>query len=629
MIRKIVCLVVILIIMMGLTSSVSAKSMIVEDRQGNPILEAMPDIKEVHSADYNNNIYLTDYRQNYSIDVKAGFFDPVDKMLNRITNILFVIQRIFVESVIYLFHEALQFSSYELFDVILKSFISGMYKTTFGITSSILISLLGIYFVIKMLQQRQVEFWTELAKTIGIVAVATLYFTNPLLLANKVEEASNELTMMIVSSSNKEAITNYKDAMEANQERGYRPEKNTEIITVVANNLWNEYVHRPWRLMEFGDENIADEWQERVLQTSISSDQRKDVIDELEKRTTIDTESMTIKRLGFMIMYLIPLIINVLLMAIFCIAIIGLQFLVTLVFVLGVFIFILALVPSYGTQIIKKWAFNILFLSGTKIVMAFLLMVMLTFNSALYATAGEKGWLYTLLLQLTLYSMIYFFRHKIWGMFLIAKEILPNPQRAVNRLMKTGELNSHSSYGKKSYSKIVPRSRIKRPSKTHPRSMEILSEKAVAGVKNYATEKKDAIITKKNEISDQYKDKKESEKSKKYLDKKYEHYKKKSGKMSPKAVEFTNEVDKRKQAGEVPYSNTQIDEVKARRKRAKEYVEKRNTRETSIEFKEEKNYKVIKRSNQRGFYIHGGRMMRKKIEKWEKLDKERKKDEDK
>jgi cation transport ATPase len=273
-----------------------------------------------------------------------------------------------------------------------------------------------------------VEFWTGIVKVVFVVAIGTFYYTNPLMLANGVEKASNELTNMIVKTST--------DA-KTKSEKAQGKEKNDKktAITYIANDLWEQYVHKPWRILEFGDNKAADKWENDILKKS--PDEREGIIKDMEADTGVKTEAMVTKRLGFMIMYLIPVAINIILMGIFCVIIIGLQFVVMLVFILGIFVFMVALIPSFGIETLKKWGMSIAFLSGTKLIMAFMLMLILAFNSALYSYAQEEGWVYALMLQLAMYIALYLFRHKVFYIFAMAKEVAVNPKKAFDRLQKT------------------------------------------------------------------------------------------------------------------------------------------------------------------------------------------------
>jgi len=601
-IKKLVILIMTIFFVVILTGSCFAKS--------DPIKAGMPDIKKVNSSEYNDNEHITKYASNYSIDVNAGTFDVVEKTLTYVVNVLFSLQVSLVQALIFMFDKALSFSAYKIFDNVLKSFIGGMYKSVFGVISGILLSCLGLYFFAKMIQQRQVEFWTGLAKTVIIIAIGVLYFTNPLLLARNVETASNELTNIVVTAASKAKA-------DSNTSKG---KEKKETITNIANDLWEEYVHKPWRILEFGNNEAADKWENKILKTTEDSDERKDTVEKMEKDKEVKTKAMVTKRLGFMFMYLIPLSINVILMAIFCIVIIGLQFLVTLVFVLGIFVFMVALIPSFGVETLKKWGMSIATLSGTKIVMAFMLMLILAFNNALFDTAKEEGWLYALMLQLAMYIVIYIYRERVLGIFSIAREVAVNPKRAFDRMKKHGELSPMSNYGQRMPIRNLKNGKIKSNSGNGKKSV---IQKVKAGtarsidtltLKNSRNVSKDLIAANKREYNDGI----EKQKSKDYLDKKYNFKKRKVDKMSPtkyhKDMGYVDRIDKRKKNGEDPFTQDEINKVRDRRKKAKDYIEiRKNRNELGVKFSNPVNGTSVEVKKKLPNYIPGGRSRARKL----------------
>jgi hypothetical protein len=170
-------------------------------KKGDPIKAGMPDIEEVNSSKYNDNEHITKYASNYFVDVNLSSVDIVNQGLTRLVNILFSLQISLVQALIFLFDKALNFSAYKIFDKVLESFIKGSYHTLYDGVALIILSCLGFLYIVKMIQRREVEFWTGIVKVVIIVALGAFYYTNPLLIAHKVETASNELTNMVVKTS--------------------------------------------------------------------------------------------------------------------------------------------------------------------------------------------------------------------------------------------------------------------------------------------------------------------------------------------------------------------------------------------------------------------------------------------
>ena len=604
--------------------------------ENDPVSAGLPDIDKVYDSDYNKNVYITDYKENYSVDVvEVGFFDVADGMLNNIVNVLFSMQRAIVQALIFMFDNALAFSSFDIFENLLEVFIKNMYLASFAKIAGVIFAFIGVYFFVKMLQGKQVEFWSGLAKTILIFAIAILYFTNPLLLAGKVEQASNEVTKMILSTGNSED-SHYTEVL-GNQE-GWESNKNT--IVIISNDIWDNYIHKPWRIMEFGSDKVPDikmnymyengeteliPWEKAILMNQ-EGEKRDEIIKTMEKETGVNTKSMSTKRLGFMLMYFIPLIINIILMGILCLVIIGLQFMVVLFFVLGGFVFMIALIPSFGTEVLKKWGMSVLFLSGAKILLAFILVLILALNKALFQTAQQQGWLYALIIQMAIYVVLFIFRDKVINIFLVAKDVMKDPYRGINRFRKYGELNPHSNYGQSMFKRGIKEKRVGNRGRQ-------------SGVFGYVRKTRDDYKAAKNyrsEIMSKRTDDRENEQAIKYLD--YKYYRRKQlverAKKSPKYEEsealkknkqFVNKVEERESTGEPRWTKEDIGRVKSRRKKVKDYSEnKRNKdfeKEQTVYTFDENKYKEYvdrKKSNRRKFYSPINMMKKRKDKRDEK-----------
>ncbi|MBN1469880.1 MAG: hypothetical protein JW924_14220, partial [Fusobacteriaceae bacterium] len=451
----------------------------------------------------------------------------------------------------------------------------------------------------------QSEFFTQLVKTVLIIAIAIMYFTNPLLFAKAIDDISNDVTKTIISTADKKEIKNYLDAIADAKRQEEMADK--VIITIIANDLWEEYIHKPWRIMEFGDNEIADQWQDRVLSEKKGSDERKEVIENLEQDTDIKTEAMVVERLGFMLMYFIPLIINILLMCLFCIFIIGVQFLIVFVFILGIFVFMLALIPSIGGEILKKWAATLGVLAGMKVVLAFVLMLMIAFNQAVFTAMSEDGWIYALLIQLVLYFAIYMYRGKIIGIFSSAREVIANPVESFKNLKRTGSTDPYRNRGNGG---LLPR--------RNPRNV-----RGIGSVVSYLGKNRKEYKAAKNERQKliegkekEHNEQVERKKARKHLNNKYKFFKKKrdayfSGKsknrVGKKGLQISNMVDKRIANKQEAFTDKEVDTIVSRRKNAKEYLQKRRMREGEYtivkyteplpEIKEVKKKKGFKRFN--------------------------------
>lgn len=407
--RKIICSILLIIIIAFPFTTVQAAS--------DPMSAASPSIPQIFDISQNPNHYITDYRNNYYLDTTAGIFNPIENIFNGLANILFNIQQGLTYILIVLFYFSFEFSFFDIFKDLINSFIGNMQTAFFNEVSIIIICLIGFYFFIKQLKRQTVQFWTALFQTIVIIAFASYYFTHPAQILESVDLGTKEISKMVLTGTTGGT-------------------SNTTAIVEAANHLWDTYIHKPWQYLEFGDESLANAYTDQVLSQPVS-DARTQIFVQLEKDKY--WQQMGLKRVGFELMYLIPMIVSFVILSALCILVIGFQFMTMLIFLMGIFIFVIALVPNWGARILGNWVQKLISTAGTKIILSFFLITLIAFNKALFSYGAAKGWLITLLLQLVIYAVVYLKRHEIVELFISFKNTLHNPN-AVNKIvMRTGE----------------------------------------------------------------------------------------------------------------------------------------------------------------------------------------------
>ncbi|MFW5648283.1 MAG: CD3337/EF1877 family mobilome membrane protein [Candidatus Alkaliphilus sp. MAG34] len=402
---KIVLLIIMIMVLFVPSTTVMAVS--------DPMEAASPDIPDLFDSSRNPNPYLTDYRSNYWLDDTAGMFNPVENMTNAIANVLFMLQQGLAYLLIIAFYYAFEFSIFDLFKDIINLFIGNMKGQLYDNVIIIILSFMGIFFFIKQLQRQVVQFWVALIQTVLIVALGIFYFTQPAFVLEKTETATKEISKMVLAGLNNNDTTG--------------------AVTTASNELWDIFVHRPWQMLEFGDSALAAQHSDNVLALS-DPEARERIFKQLENEGT--WQNMGLKRLGFQLMYLIPMLITFAILAILCGLVIMFQFLTMIIFMMGIFIFIVALIPGIGPRLLGQWFSKFVATAATKVVLVFFLSLIISFNKALFAYAETKGWLIALILQVIVYVAIFLKRNELIDLFLDVKGTIQNPGSA-GRLLRT------------------------------------------------------------------------------------------------------------------------------------------------------------------------------------------------
>ncbi|MEN8906405.1 MAG: hypothetical protein ABF289_10655, partial [Clostridiales bacterium] len=245
--------------------------------------------------------------------------------------------------------------------------------------------------------------------------ILILLFIKPISLFSRMDTFLNKSSTIVF-----ETITKYiyiSDGLEVDESNKskIKEEENRNMI-ILASSMWNHYIHTPWRIMEFGNAELADKAEYKILKYSPNDSKRLDIIKQIEQGKGefkdfkgYKSEELPEKRLGFMLMYFAPVIINFLVIATICLLIIGCHFIILFMLLMGVFIIAISVGRKVNTDIIKDWAYRMVKLIITKFALISILIITLSINNVLllYTSQSQMGWIFGLLIQIGLYAIIY------------------------------------------------------------------------------------------------------------------------------------------------------------------------------------------------------------------------------
>lgn len=373
----------------------------------------------------NDSPYLNQYRENYALDcVEPGTLsakEQFENAINSLANVLFQVQLNTGYLLVAIFYYSFEIDIYQIFSPLLTSFVTEMKTSLFDELSLIAISLLGLYFVIKLIQNQRTQVWVAILQTAIIVAFSMFFFTQPLKLLKGVDSGSKEIARQVLTGTFK--ATN----------EGRAPDS---AVVAAANNIWQIFVHQPWQMLEFGNVSVAKTQEQRILSMPIGSDERKAYIKEMAKDKKYFTTDWGMKRLGLILLYFIPLLIMFIVIALMCLLMLAYQFLTVLYCMMGVFIFILALIPFFGIQLIQNWFMKIIGAGSIKIVVCFCVSFLLSCVSVLFGTTESYGWFITLLLEVTVIVTIVWKKDELFEMFTALRLAPTNAKALQSKMMR-------------------------------------------------------------------------------------------------------------------------------------------------------------------------------------------------
>jgi hypothetical protein len=363
--------------------------------------ESIANIPEFDQLQGDGQYLKSDYRDNYYLDIEeTGLLESGDQILNNISNALFSVISTLGYLVTAFFYFAMDFDIAALFSQQIDGMQVALKSSIFD-TFFILAFSGTAWALFKKLSKRDMAgLLVDIGKIFVIVLLSALVVTH----SSKVLSGTTSITKDISVSA----------LMDINGQG------NVDVSSYAANAsgiLWKSLVYDPWMSLEFGSTSPTEGEIKKFLTIVPGTDERKDLIktyieDHKNEDESIFSKSLGIKRIGFLIVYLIPFLIK---SAIYLfMAVLQLAFQVMAVFyvLLAPVILLLALLPAFGDiDLIATWLKKILETQLMILTVTFLIGIIIKLDNLLYAMSGTYGWLIVILME-TLIALIVVLNYK-------------------------------------------------------------------------------------------------------------------------------------------------------------------------------------------------------------------------
>lgn len=384
----------------------TAQGVTVTAQSRDPASAALPKLTDLFQTE---NVYLTKYRDNYYLDMaEIKGFDAIrhpimamNASINVLANVGFATQQVMTWLLIVIIYYSFELDIYQLFSSLVGAIIGEMKIALFDELSLIAIVLLGLYYCVKIISDQKTQIWVAIIQTVVVVALAMTFFTQNVQLLRGMDNVSKEISRSVLTGTYKAS------------NQGQTPE--TAVVAVI-NDIWVMFVHNPWQVMQFGDLDLAKREEDRILSLPPGSAARQEIIEELAESEGIFTAAWGPKRLGFMIIYMIPMFIMYVIKLILALLILGYQFLTMGYFTAGIIIFIQALIPFFGIKIIWGWLAKVISSGFIRVIVCFIMALIFAFNAGLFKLTKELGWFGVLILQLLVAALIVWKRQSFFEM---------------------------------------------------------------------------------------------------------------------------------------------------------------------------------------------------------------------
>lgn len=379
------------------------------------------------------------YRDNYKLDLeKTGITEILDAGLNAVANMLFSAFKLLGTLACAVVYFCLDFSFADAFSGVItdiqSELIGGVYQQLWLLA----VMILAGFILIKLAKKDLAGILVDFSMVILVSALSILMVKN----SSSVLTATTDLTKSVAESVFSGLDGVMQDAQEAQNGKGYA--KNA------VGALWVDLIHVPWLTMEFGDAQVDDEVVEQILSLEPGSSDRTDIVEDLDDETGCFDKGRGVDRLGMLLCYAIPFTLKIgVFIAVALMQMLG-QFLAVFVILLATFVLVLAMIPSYGMSVLKKWVDKFVDVHLSMMILSFLLAIMIWLNKVIFSYAGTFGWFITLLIQSVICLLLVMNYRTILFMLLHPRDGMQDIQRVL-RMMARQNRREYGRYETPSY----------------------------------------------------------------------------------------------------------------------------------------------------------------------------------
>lgn len=348
-----------------------------------------------------------EYRDNYYLDMEdtSILSSPGAVIFNMLANGIFGWSKNIGCLTAVATRFALGVDIYNLISDFVTPFFNSMRKIVFDSYATYFIAIAAFYFLIQLLRNRQSQVIGGLIAVALIIAVGLFFYARPMFLLSTLNDISTELSSTVMDAP-------YDALTDDEADEATAGDKSVVLI-------WNVMVHSQWQYLEFGSMKQAQTHEATILPLEVDSDERLDYVGELEEPgLTKGNTAAQIERFGLALIFFIFDVLLLVIILGFSVLILGYQFFVLFLAILGTFVFVLALIPGYGTRLLKRWALKLLTSSAVKILLVFFMAILFIIMNFLYTATATYGLLPVLFMMLSMCLIVAVKRKEIAELFL-------------------------------------------------------------------------------------------------------------------------------------------------------------------------------------------------------------------
>ncbi|MFV0518353.1 MAG: CD3337/EF1877 family mobilome membrane protein [Aminipila sp.] len=381
------------------------------------------------TAQQSGDDYFVKYRDNYSIDTEemSFFKDPGSVVLATFTNLVFSLQLLLSKLVISIFSFAISTNITVMLGSFLEPFINAMQGGMWNGLAIYAIAFGAFVLLLKMAQNRTSQAMSEFIGMILIITMAFIFYAYPMQMMEGIDTITSGISNEVMEGPYKATVGGT-----ASDAKG----KASALC-------WNLFVHKPWQILEFGSVETAKKYEADILKLKPDSEQRGEYVKKLAESEGIFSKFSAYQgeRLGMSLLFFLFTLVLMVVILVFTALIIGFQFLLIVYFMMGIFVFIAALLPAFGLNLIKRWGMRIISVSFTRVMVVFFLSVTLVMMDVIYGFADTYGLFVTVWILIIIIGSMWYERYRLLDLFASYQANSNQLPQSINKPLDT-EFNS-------------------------------------------------------------------------------------------------------------------------------------------------------------------------------------------
>lgn len=390
------------------------------------------DIPEFNDLDGDQQYLKSDYRENYYLDIeKLGILDSGLAIMNDVANALFSIVSFLGYCIVAFFYFCFTFDIGELFGEQINA-MQAILKSSIFDSFFILAFAFAAWELAKKLAKRNLNgMMIDGAKIVLILLLSSFVVRYSGTTLTAATNITKDLGVAALSGLN----------------GGGGTDTRSYAVSVSAN-LWKSLVHDPWVTFEFGSSGAGGSEIKEILSETPRSEDRQMIVQGHAESNPAFQKNAGGKRIGFIIVYLIPFLVKSAVFLLMAVIQIAFQVMALFFVLLAPVILLMSLIPALGgLDLITLWLKKVFETQLMILIITFLIGVIVKVDALLYSKTPQLGWMIVILME-TLISLIVFFNYKsiLSGLGKI-NDAVRNPRKLHNQLRYSGDVMQAAKHG--------------------------------------------------------------------------------------------------------------------------------------------------------------------------------------